>query len=1047
MSDFNGFMGKIEKYWNTYKSYVILIVACILLLIAKTHVISMLDRIVEWLGVCSEGWFAVFITGLSITLSLIPLLKIKEKKQKVARSTFAAVLFIILFYSYFRFFDHSYEFWGLGWYKWTDILFLPFILFVVQMVICNRQKYENPDKNCPHISDKPIDDPAEDQFGYDWMSQSLLVDLATVDVRKKSFSLGILGVWGQGKSSFMNLFKLQAEKQDSIVVEFYPRASKSTKSIQEDFFSAFKTALKHYHTGIERYISNYAREVAEIDEGWIGKMALAFTHLSSDKEMARINDVIRSIGRRIYVMIEDLDRLTGEEILEVLKLMERNGDFCNTVFVTAYDKKYVNEVIGNYLKTSYQDYTDKYFDFEYSLPLNDQGVLSSFAGKYISKKIELQKGDRTSDEQLKDAWNVNGGFIVAHLGTMRHVKRFLNIFMSRYPKVKNDVDVADFLALTLLRYKDLTAYNSLLELRFVRRGTQFVSGTPKIIYLQDDYEERLKKLQIPDSSKEIIERLFSKKDALEGATLDSVYGKLKWADSFNSYFYDYRIGKYHFEDFQQLFSIDENAAFAAVEQMQKAGITAQLTDFLKSRKESWIVDKDGLSRLIKIVLFLDSLERTMDLDFMISGMLVTSIMEEYIKVGVVQNDEEYKNTVREALEYMMEKCPMEVGFACLRINDEYLQGKAAERELVFSSEELIGISVWAQRHYYKKYESGDYLIPAIFNLAKVYERKDGIIRVIEPAKRELVALIELHPEQFSKDVVVPSPYVESNGKKYLKLRFNELFEYEKLLDLNDFSFEGWIESLSDRKMSYVMMRIFKTGRNNVLQVPAIKEGYTMGDFDGFYEAVKSFDNEEDDTKVLEVVGRNLSLDYNTLCELSGLDMTRAKESVTRLLSGNLINKRYASLKDKMASFEKGDYVKFVDSVYESYTKAVFYSDNVFRIVSVLDNSSYKLADIEVDVPENDVEAIPVDGVHDRNIYYDPIIAAPYVALGQPVPVFHSQRGVYYLDGLSNTTLGNKKTLRQVVEEYDCQFVHEVQHCLRKEMQNDDLKLNKTIKST
>lgn len=1023
-----------------------MIVACFFLLIAKTHVISLLDRIVEWLGACSEGWFAVLITGLCIALSLNSLLKLREKEQKVAHSTFAAVLFIILFYSYFRFIDNSYEFWGIGLYKWTDIVFLPFILFVVQMIVCNRQKYEGTNKNCSHISDKPIDNPSEDQFGYNWMSQSLLDDLATVDVRKKSFSLGIVGVWGQGKSSFMNLFKLHAEKQGSIVVEFYPRASKSIKSIQEDFFSAFKAALKHYHTGIERYISNYAREVAEIDEGWIGKLALAFTHLSSDKEMARINDVIQSIGRRIYVMIEDLDRLTGEEIIEVLKLMERNGDFCNTVFVTAYDKKYVNEVIRNYLKTNYQDYTDKYFDFEYSLPLNHQGALTTFAGKYISDKIELQKNDRTSAEQLKDVWNVNGGFIVAQLGTMRHVKRFLNIFMSRYPKVKNDVDVADFLVLTLLRYKDLTAYNSLFELRFIRRGSTFDSGTTKLFYLQDDYEERLKKLQIPDSSKVIIERLFSKKDALENATMDSVWGKLKWAESFNSYFYDYRIGKYHFEDFQQLFTVDESEAFATVQQMQKDGITAQLTDFLKSRKESWIDDKGGLSRFIKIAVYLDSLERTMDLDFMISGMLIKSTMDEYVKVGVVQNVEAYKNTVREALESMMMKCPMEVGFACLRINDEYLQDKIAEQEMAFTPEELVGISVWAQRHYYKKYDGRDYLINAIFYLAKVNERKDGSIRVTEPAKRELAALIELHPEQFAKDVVVPSPYVAPNGKKYLNLRFNENFEYEKLLDLDDFSFENWIESLSDRKMSYVMKRIFEKGRYDVLQVPAIKADYEMGDFDGFYEAVKLFDEDEDDNVVLGIIERNLPLDYRTLCELSGLDIVRAKESVARLSSKNLIEGKYSSMKDRMEPFEKGDYVKIVDSSYEAYTKSVFYSDNVFKIVKVLDDGSLKLADIEVEVPRNNIEAIPIDGIHDRNLYYDPIIAASYVASGQPTPVHHSPSGVYYMDGLENTIFKNK-TLRQLVEERNCQFVHEVQHCLRDEINNDDLKLDETIKTS
>lgn len=1021
-----------------------MIVACILLLIAKVHVISLLDKVVFWLDDCSKGWYAVLITGLCLVLSLVYVAKIRERKQRVAHSTFALVLFVIIVYTYFRFIDNTYQFWGIGWYKWTDILYLPFALFAIQMIVCNRRNTSASNKDCLHISDKPIVDSAEDLFGYDWMSQSLLDDLATVDVEKKSFSLGILGEWGQGKSSFMNLFKQHAQKQGAVVVEFYPRASKTIRSIQEDFFCALKTELRHYHTGVERYITNYAREVAVVDEGWLGKLAMAFTISSSGKEMSRINDVIRSIGRRIYVMIEDLDRLTGKEILEVLKLMERNGDFCNTVFVTAYDKKYVNEVIGNYLQTENQDYTDKYFDFEYSLPVNHQGVLATFAGKYISEKIELQANDKINKEQLLDAWNVNGGSIVARLGNMRHVKRYLNIFMSRYPKVKNDVDAADFLVLTLLRYKDLNAYNAVFELRFLRRGTPFVSGTTKLVYLQDDYEERLRNLNIPDSSKEIIEQLFSKKDAMEGAILDSVYSKLKWAESFNSYFYDYRVGKYHFEDFQQLFTLDEEMAFAKVEEMQRDRIVAQLTDFLKSRKESWIVDKGGLARFIKIAVYLDSLERTMDLDFLISGLLIKSTMDEYVKVGVVSGVEEYKTTVKEALKSMMERCPMEVGFACLRMNDEFIQGKAAEQELAFSPSELVDMSVWAQRYYYKKYEGGDYLANAIFNLAKIYERKDGAIRVAEAAKRELVALVELHQEQFAKDIVVPSPYMAPNGVRYLNLRFNEHFEYEKLLALDDFSFERWIDSFSDEKMGYVLKRIYETGRNDVLQVPVLKTEYEMGDFEGFYDALKSCDDSEDDKKVCAILDRDIPLDYQMLCALSGLNETRAKESVARLVSSNKVDKKYVAMKNKMEPFEKGDFVKIVDSVYEAYTKDVIYTDNVFKIVKLLDNGSVKLADIKVEVPRNNIEAIPMDGVHDRNIYYDPIIAASYVAPGQPIPVHHSQHGVYYLDGLERTRY-NDKTLRQIVEEYNCQFVHEVQHCLREEINSDDLKLDETIK--
>lgn len=1039
-------MSVFHKYWNMYRSYVIMAVACILLLFMKSHVLALLDKAVMWLQPCSHAWFAVLITGVCLALSIVITERIKEKKQRIAHSTLAAAIFVVLTYTYFRFIDVDYEFWGISWYKWSDILYLPFVLLVIQKIVCGRQKTNNPDKACLHVIDKPIEDPSEDRLGHDWMSDSLMMDLETVDVSKKSFSVGILGIWGQGKSSFLNLFKRHARKQGSIIVEFYPRASKSIKSIQEDFFNEFKTVLSHYHTGVKRYISNYAREVAEVDEGWVGKLALVFNTFSADKEMARINKVIASIGRRIYVVIEDFDRLTGEEILEVLKLMERNGDFCNTVFLTAYDKEYVNEVIGKYLKHSRtHDYTDKYFDFEYSLPVNSQAVLSGFAQQFISEKVEMQENDKISKAQLVDAWNVNGGFIVQRLGTMRHIKRYLNVFMSRYPKVKNDVDASDFMILTLLRYKDLKAYNAVFDFRFLRRGSLYADGTPKLIYLQNDYTERLQKLQISDESKEVIERMFHKSDDLSGALLESVYNKIEWADSFSGYFFDFRIGKYHYEDFQQLFTTDEETALSSVEKMQKEGLTTQVTDFLKSRNETWFVNEEGLARYIQIVAYLDSLERTMELDYMLSGMLLTSSMEDYIKAGVVKEQSIYKETVKKSFEEILQKCPMEIGFACQRVNEEVINDKLTEQQIVFSLEELVGMAVWAQKYYYQKYESGDYLFNAILNLAKVNEKTGDTTQIAEAAKQELVALMKLYPEQFAKDLVISSPYTSPNGMVFINLRFNDYFDYEKLLKLDDFSLDSWVEALVNPKMKYVLRRIYETGRNDVLQVPSLKPEYEKGDFDGFYAAVKAFDNEEDDKKVLIAIQNQLSLDYSNLCDLTGISLVRAKESVERLVAAGSIAPAFKQMKELMETFEKGDYVKFRETVYGGYTKNVFYSDNVFRIIEIKQEGLLRLSDIENDVPQKDVEAIPIDGIHDRNIYYDPIIAASYVAPGQPIPVHKSPAGEYYMEGLERTRL-DKKTLKSIVEEHDCRFVHEVQHCLKRVLHRDDLKLDKTIKS-
>lgn len=1034
-------MSKEHNVLWEYKSYVIMIVACVVLLFIKQHVVNFLDKCTEWIHSCSVLWFAVLITGSSLVLSVCMVAKIIKKKQAVAHSTMAIAMFAVLFYTYFRFIDNTYNFWGLGWYKWCDIVYLPFILLTIQKIICYKKQKDSLTSGF-YIIDRPIEGPSEDRFGYDWMSQSMMNELLDVDVSNKSYSVGIIGIWGQGKSSFLNLFKLHAEKE-SIVVEFYPRASKSIKNIQEDFFNALKSKLKHYHTGINRYISNYAREVAEVDESWLGKVALAFNNITIENERNRINAVIKSIGRRIFVIIEDLDRLTGEEILEVLKLLERNGDFCNTVFITAYDKKYVNDVIGKYLKHSIkEDYTDKYFDFEYSLPKNNDDVLLSFAGKYLTDKIRLEKEDGIRLEQVNESWYYNGSFIVSRLGTMRHIKRYLNIFLSRYPKVKNDVDISDFMVLTLLRYLDLEAYNAVFEYKFLKRGSLV---TNKLIFLQKDYEEKMKELGIKDSSKQIIEKLFKVEDNFANESIQRVYGKLRWVESFKCYFFDYRIGKYHYEDFQRLFTVDEEAAISSVEEMQKAGISTQLTDFLKSRNVSWFVDENGISRYIKIVTCLNSLKRSHDLDYILDDMLDIATMDDYVRSGVVKDEKTYKDIVRKTIEEIVNKYSMEVSFSCQRILSRLYERNTTDDGFVFTSDELIDFAIMGQRSYYKKYATKNYLIDAILNLAKVEVRINGTIEVAETAKRELITLMDLYPEQFATDIIVSSIYDSTDkNKKLLRLRFIDSFEYDRLLTLDDFSFAKWVDNLSDMKIKYVLNRILKKGKNDALQVYSLRNKYEKGDFDGYYEAVKAFDDQADEDQVLDVINNHISIDYSVICTFSGLDIVRAKNAIARLVSRGLIDKRFNMLKEKMDSFEIGDFVKLNNEVYDMYTKDLYYSDNIFKITEIKDGGSYRLANIAIDVPQKDIEAIPIDGKNDRNIYYDPIIAAPFITAGNPVPSYSQDPTEYYMDGLKKTIYENK-SLRAMIEKNNCQFVHEVQHFLRNKG-GDYLKLNESIKS-
>lgn len=95
--------------------------------------------------------------------------------------------------------------------------------------------------------------------------------------------------------------------------------------------------------------------------------------------------MIRSIDKKIVVIIDDYDRLTGEEIVEVLKVIGNNGSFERTFFVSAYDKKYVNQVLKAYFhETVDRDYTDKYFNLELRLPDRKQ----FYKNRYLQKRLQ-----------------------------------------------------------------------------------------------------------------------------------------------------------------------------------------------------------------------------------------------------------------------------------------------------------------------------------------------------------------------------------------------------------------------------------------------------------------------------------------------------------------------------------------------------------------------------------------------------------------------------------------------------------------------------------
>ena len=422
------------------------------------------------------------------------------------------VLFFVL-YVYYRGYYSSCYFWPItegGEIAWVDLFLLPYVLCVVQQGVyivtflpkwrasLRRSRVQGIE------TDRPIKSEDEDWLGFCGVVGILSDSLKSLDLRRESLTMGIVAQWGKGKTSFVNLLAKKVKEHGDIVVCFNPRASKSVAHIQEDFFDAFSKELSKYCSGFGFLLGRYTKHLGLLGQyEWTRPLESLLTLLLPEKDEQAINDALRIIGRRVYVIIDDLDRLTGEEIIEVLKLVDRNASFNNVVFVMAYDKEYVNNVLSKHLSHGLDhSFIDKYVTWEVILPEMDSEVLKEKMREYW--KVHLLWLPEEEQKRVLQGWSYVEKIIAEDLASVRHLKRYVNLTLPRYREVYDKVNPADFFLLSLLQYRYLSIYNNLARHMYIDCDNE---DSDPIYVIPRDLRQRLTE-EIPETALFLLQKMF-----------------------------------------------------------------------------------------------------------------------------------------------------------------------------------------------------------------------------------------------------------------------------------------------------------------------------------------------------------------------------------------------------------------------------------------------------------------------------------------------------------------------------------------------------------
>lgn len=425
----------------------------------------------------NTGWLSSLVwIGLALALVAYAFL-LGRRRYIVGGKVVLSAFFILLGYIYYRFICPDFEFYGLFDKTWP-IAFADLILLACLAPLALRlwtcytkrqasQKEQAAESVEGFLTDHPLTEEEEALSGWTSQAQTLTQKLLATDTTRAAFSLGIVASWGEGKSSFMGIMQryLQQAYREVIVMHFTPWLYDKEAPLTKVFFEELRRTLAPYSSKLSKSIDNYTDLLLAVDSGWL-KLThelLQQSQSNTTKQFDQLSQNIQELGKKVVIFIDDVDRLTREELLELFNLVRNSSNLPCLYFVLAYDKSYVLKTLqseGEHMSR----YPEKIFQEEYPLPKLTSNKMWAALKRCLS---ETQLGKKDKDKlsillvQLEDK-TLN---LPYHLTTIRMVKRMVNAFNSRYELLHSlGVNARDLFIFELIYYVYPSVYDYLKEM-------------------------------------------------------------------------------------------------------------------------------------------------------------------------------------------------------------------------------------------------------------------------------------------------------------------------------------------------------------------------------------------------------------------------------------------------------------------------------------------------------------------------------------------------------------------------------------------------------
>lgn len=334
--------------------------------------------------------------------------------------------------------------------------------------------------------DQPKENPwLHDRLGFAPLAKHVANVILKMD-KPNGYAIGLNGKWGSGKTTFMNFvwsyidkYNQEHETKDGTIVHipFKPWIVSGHQDLMAAFF---KQLSEHLDTeqdkkkwALFRYLSRFTKNSDKAFEA-VGQLAILLGYFSpaagvltkltsgmaadvSKAALAKFSEAPslqsaydkarRALGmskRRFLVTIDDIDRLTDDEIFAVLQMVKTIGALPNLIYILIYDREIVEQAVDKNERQKGPSFLEKIIQHEIALTQpSELGLQDMFLAKIYEIIPEFQLNPRLR--------NLLGWGNSPWLESPRNILRYVNALQFSFAALHGELDLDDLFAMEGIR--------------------------------------------------------------------------------------------------------------------------------------------------------------------------------------------------------------------------------------------------------------------------------------------------------------------------------------------------------------------------------------------------------------------------------------------------------------------------------------------------------------------------------------------------------------------------------------------------------------------